>query len=289
MKSIIAALSIAIILTGCSEDRSGLRPTIPLSPGEALRGREIVTGLAACGVCHGESSSPEARLSGGRLVYDLYGEVQAANLTPASSGLGEWEARDLFRALRSQRSRDDRKLSPHVHKGMEWMSDRDVLAIASYLRTLAPVEKEVEKRSVSFVSRYTTGLFEGSSDLRGFVPGVDSRNQTAYGKYLVTSVARCTSCHNTQATLISAEGHLTGGTPVRREKGEKIAPDITASLVYGIGGWSEDAIVRYLGSGETPDHKIVDSDYCPVNFYARAPESDLRAMAVYLKTVGGTK
>lgn len=289
MRSVFAAIVLVGLLSGCSDDRANIRPSVPLSAEYVVRGREIVTGLGACGYCHGAASDPAAPLSGGRVHYDLYGAIAAANLTPAKSGLADWEARDVIKAFRSRVDREGSQLSPEMHKGMEWIADRDLLAIVAYLRTLAPVENTVEARSVSFISRNTTGFFEGSVDLRGFIPTVDARNQSAYGRYLVNNLARCTACHNTPATLISAEGLLTGGASVKTSKGEKTAPDITASGVFGIGEWSEDAIVHYLRSGETPDRKRVDPAFCPVNFYTNAAEQDLRAIAVYLKSVGAVK
>ena len=289
MKRFFAGLLTLIVICACSDDSARLRPSVPVTVEQALRGREIVTGIAACGYCHGATADPVAPLSGGRRHYDLYGEVNASNLTPAKSGLADWEVKDVMRALRSRQDREGNKLSPEVHKGMEWMADRDVLAVVAYLRTLPPVENPVERRSLSFVTRNTTGFFEGGVDLRGYVPGIDARNQIVYGKYLVNNVARCSSCHNSPGTLVSSEGYLTGGGTVKTESGEKVAPDITASPVYGIGEWSVEAIVHYLRSGETPDHKRIDPAFCPVSFYANAAEGDLRAMAAYLKSLGGAQ
>jgi len=289
MKQLIPVFALVLLLGGCSDDRAKPKPFIPPSESMVLRGRELVNGLGACGYCHGVTADPAAALSGGRSRFDSFGEVKAANLTPARSGLGDWEVKDVLRAFRAAVNKDGDEISPDVHRGMEWTSDADLTAIISYLRVLPAVENEVDRRNVSFLTRNTTGFFIGTFDVRGYVPAVDPRSDQQYGRYLMDHVARCTSCHNSPGSILSSEGYLTGGASIRTESGDKVAPDITASALYGIGEWNEDDIVNYLKTGKTPDHKQVDPAYCPVNFYRNASERDLRALARFLKTVNVAK
>jgi len=281
--ALLALLSLGFLLS-CSPDHSFQPLTIPMSQESIEQGRLLFHGLAACGFCHGEKVDPNSLPVGGRAFYDVYGEVRASNLTPARSGLGNWEAKDFVKALRQNKGKGDRYLSPYAHRGSEWMSDQDMLSILAYLRTIPATENRVEKRKVDFFARNSTGFFEGEREVQGFVPSIDPKHELQYGKYLVDNVARCNSCHASPASLLSSEGYLAGGSSIKFDSDEKIAPGITNSVSSGIGSWSENDIVHYLKSGETPDHKHSDPNFCPVTFFKNTPESNLRAMAKYLKS-----
>ncbi|MCB0317211.1 MAG: hypothetical protein KDD56_00535 [Bdellovibrionales bacterium] len=248
-------------------------------------GEYLTKTLAACGYCHGQNSSPNSILEGGRAQYDSYGKVYAANLTPSKSGIGEWSSQEVVTAIRTSTGKERNQLSVELHQGFTWMSDNDVLAIVAYLNTLPPILNDVERREVGFVKRNTIGLFEDRKTISGFIPAISKQHKVEYGRYLVEHVARCTSCHNSDGGLVSDEKYLYGGRIIKNEKGEKIAPNISSSKLYGIGEWSEDQIVYFLRTGETPGARFIDLDFCPVRFYANAKDEDLYAIAAYLRTV----
>ena len=276
--------SLLFFIAACSADYSDpiMEPSDPAAIG---RGRELVRGLAACGYCHGERNDPAALLSGGRYFYDQYGDVAAPNITPDRTGLQGWSAEQIVVALRAGQTPDERKLSPEVHTGYEWMADTDILSIIAYLRTVPPVANEVPRREVGFMERNTIGLLDQQREVRGFIPAVDPAHEVQYGQYLVENVARCTSCHNRPGSIFTSESYLDGGAAVRTPLGERIAPNITGSRIYGIGDWKIEQITDYLATGRRPDRTIVESAFCPVNFYANASERDRRAIARYLLAV----
>lgn len=284
MRFILATFLLPALLCSCVDDH----PEPPVSAASSQyieRGRYLTKSLAACGACHGETNSPTALLSGGRFQFDKYGEVQAPNLTQHQTGLRGWSTIDLMRALRAGRNVKLEQLSPEVHHGYEWMADEDALAIASYIFSLPAVENEVERREVGFISRNTKGLLDRTREVKGLVPVLDSKNPRVYGKYLVDHVARCSSCHNSSGGLLSAEEYLAGGKLITNDAGEKLAPNITTSQVYGIGNWSEGDIIKYLRTGINPSGDEIDPNFCPVQFYTLASNQDLSAIAQYLKTV----
>lgn len=257
----------------------------PLDERYIVRGRELVAGLATCGYCHGLKSSPDSPLAGGRLQSDLYGELAAPNLTPARTGIKDWSSDAILAALRAGASEDVEIFSPEVHRGYEWMSDEDALSIVAYIKLLDPVEHEVERREVSSIDRNTVGFWVGQQAHVGYVPEINKRFSVSYGRYLVDHVARCQSCHNGQAGIISDEGYLEGGKTVRSDRGEAVAPGLGGSFTNGLGAWSEEDIVRYLRSGMTIQRKYVDPAFCPTNFYRNASETDLISIARFLKSL----
>jgi len=281
---LVSALGCLLLLTstflGC--DSPTTRAVIvPTSPKQFARGEQLVKGLAACGWCHGTEADPFSPLAGGRAQSDRYGEVKAPNLTQDPSGLQGWQAQDVMEALRTGRARG-RDLSTEVHRGYEWMSDADLIAIVAYLRALPPVQSAVERRDVGLIARNTTGMMEARKEVKGYVPEVGRRFAAEYGQYLTDHVARCGSCHNSESTFLSSEMYLAGGKTVLTPQGEKVAPNISSSTLYGVAGWTEEGLVHFLQSGERPDGSVAA---CPTAFYRLAPVEDLELIARYLKTV----
>ena len=251
----------------------------------AQRGREIVNGFGACGACHSLDGNPMSTLAGGRVVRDSFGETAGSNITPANTGIGAWSEEDLKKLFRSNLSVDGRQITPDLHRGFEWLSDSDIAAIFRYLRTLEPVDKEVQHRSISFFERNTIGFFDTRRDVRGFVPAISPQFKVEYGAYLTDSVARCGSCHTSPEGIISSEKYLAGGAPISLGDSSKVAPNITTSKVSGIGAWSDDDLRNYLRSGITPAGKLIDVGLCPVPFYAQAPSDQIDAVVAYLRAV----
>jgi mono/diheme cytochrome c family protein len=284
-RAILLLVSLCLTLQACSSTDADPALSLLTGPDTVEHGKQLVQGLAACGYCHGQAAEPNSPLIGGRTQSDVYGQVQAANITPAISGLGKWKPSEVIRALRTSRDQEGRQLSPTIHRGIEWMSDGDIRAIISYLQAVPAVEHEVSGRSLSFITRNTTGFFQSGRQVAGFIPAIDKKYEDQYGRYLVDHVARCTSCHNTPSSLLVGEKYLLGGALVKTGKGEKAAPAIDQEDDGGIGRWSKEDIVSYLKTGYTPDRRLVDPTYCPTNFYANAGDEDLNLIAKYLKSV----
>ena len=280
----ILVLVLVLGLCACSHPAPE-PPSQPVSSEYIQRGRALVTGLAACGFCHGQATDPAAPLSGGRILIDRFGEVRAPNLTPAASGLADWTAQDILRAIRSGVSFQGEVLSQDVHRGFEWMSDDDAFSIIAYVMAVPPVEQDVERRTIGFWQRNTTGFFVKAPDVRGSVPALAPRFRTAYGQYLTDHVARCGGCHNAAGGILGAETYLAGGSTIYLDGEEKLAPDISGSQTHGIGSWSDADIVQYLRTGTTPDKRAINPAFCPVMYYRNGTDAELSAMAAYLKTV----
>jgi len=271
-------------LLGCSTEQPE-KITFSIDPQQISHGAVLTRGLAACGVCHGESGSPDAPLSGGRAYTDRYGAVAASNITPSDSGIAGWRAGEVVRVLRGGPRRDEEQISSEVHKGYEWMSDTDALAIVSYLLTVSPVERSVARRDISFMDRNTRGFFDVQREVRGFVPELDPRFSVQHGRYLTDHVARCGFCHNKPVGLMGGEQYLSGGRTVTIGEVEAVAPNITNSPDYGIGGWSEGEVVRYLQTGIKPGDEAATNKLCPTPFYRNAAPDDLKSIALYLKSL----
>lgn len=251
----------------------------------AVRGREIVEGFGACGMCHSKEGTPDAPLSGGRLVGDKYGELEGPNITIGAGGLKGYTYQDIWRVFRGFKSIDERPVSKDAHFGFQWLSDRDLAGIVSYLRTLPPVNSGKEKRDISFFSRNTTGFLEADREVKGYVPEISAQFPKEYGKYIAEHVARCSACHDSNERLFSDRKYWAGGKKISFDGEERVAPNITSSANSGIGSWSDDDLKIFLMTGKKPDGSQVNSKFCPVEFFARAPSKEINALVTYAKTV----
>jgi cytochrome c553 len=219
------------------------------------------------------------------MLQDSYGEVAGPNITLSESGIGDWTEQQLKALLRTNTRPDGSELGGQRHRGFEWLADRDITAITAYLRTLPPVENRVESRRISFMARNTTGILDAKVVVRGYIPSLSPSFKTEYGQYVVDHVARCASCHSKPGGLISSEEYLAGGQEISFDGEYKLAPNITSSTSAGIGSWGEGAIRDFLRSGRTPEGREVDSRFCPVQFYSRAPSEQIDAVVAYLRSV----
>src|SRR5512144_1925020 len=126
-------------------------PNVVASTDSAIieRGRYIVRDVAPCASCHGDPKQRAAYASGadvpliGGFVFDIPpGQFYTRNLTPdPETGLGNVPDKAIARALRYGVGHDGRALLPFME--MQGLSDDDLQAVVSYLRTQAPVHNPV--------------------------------------------------------------------------------------------------------------------------------------------------
>jgi mono/diheme cytochrome c family protein len=121
------------------------------------RGHYIVRNVAPCASCHGDPAQRKAYANGedtpliGGFVFDIPpGQFYTRNLTPdAETGLGNVPDRAIARALRYGVGHDGRALLPFME--MQGLSDDDLLAVVSYLRTQPPVRNTVPPHRVTLL------------------------------------------------------------------------------------------------------------------------------------------
>lgn len=142
------------------------------------RGKYLVDAVAACGHCHTPragaeynmdmylaghpAEKPYPKLTGTMMQQGIFiisspllsvfsgpfGTSFATNLTPdKETGLGEWTEKMFIDAMRTgyhQGNKDNRKIFPPMPtKHYALMTDADLKAIWSYLKSIKPVKNEV--------------------------------------------------------------------------------------------------------------------------------------------------
>ena len=191
-------------------------PTLKASTDSSViaRGKYLVEGPAHCGSCHisdfgdmiaGDKGEVVALKGGLTFPMGPLGIMYTRNLTPdQATGIGRYSDEQLFRMMRHG-IRPDGKASMPVLMPFWKMADDDLVAVVSYLRSLAPVENNVPTNEWTFMGkavRSLTPTFEPIKDPAAPATAPAMAATVERGEYLANYVANCVGCH-TQRDLMT--------------------------------------------------------------------------------------
>ena len=206
------------------------------------------------------------------------------------TGIGAWSDEEIARVIRTGVRRSG-QLSFFMKFSLGPMSDEDLTAVVSYLRSVPPVRHRAPESTPGLVARMLVRFATIGPDPVDGIPHVaaDGTVNVERGRYLVTGPAGCVGCHSPVSPddpLGLWEGHeLAGGDPMPSEMDssfEFTPPNLTRDPTSGIAGlWTEEQFVTRMRSGE---RAYVDS-IMPWECYSRMPESDIRSIWAYLRSV----
>ena len=279
-------------LWSCAGSSAPLPDLSPLTLGDTTgllaRGEYLVRTVSNCGHCHAaDPRDSDGALIGGYAFRNWrLGTIRASNLTPdTSTGLGGWSEAEIVRAIRTGEDRDGEVLAPVMpYAWFSGMTLRDALAIARYLKSTEPVEHEVEN-DPNLVYHVAELLFLGPEEPvdRAVAPrGATVEN----GRYLALHVALCADCHTPRGGLQNKPDMdlLFAGSDAPPAGFPANPSNITPDSATGIGTWSEEAFLRTLRTGVTPDGEELHR-FMPWEHFRDMAEDDLRAIYRYLRTV----
>jgi mono/diheme cytochrome c family protein len=252
------------------------------------RGHYLAT-AADCVACHTIPGSKD-QFAGGRPIETPFGNIVSANITPdQATGIGSWTNEQFENAVRKGIRPDGSRLYPAMpYPNYTKMSHDDVMAIREYLKTVKAVNNEVDRSTLPFPFSIRAGMraWNGLFFSQGqFKPDPNKSAEWNRGAYLVQGPGHCGACHtpknvfgaNTDSEALQG-GRLQGW----------FAPNITNDDGKGLGQWSIDDIVAYLKTG----HNRITAATGPMaeeieHASSKMTESDLKAMATYLKSLPG--
>jgi mono/diheme cytochrome c family protein len=255
------------------------------------RGAYLVNTIGACGRCHtprDAQGKPIANmeLAGGFEFDDgMIGHVVGPNITPdRETGIGNWTEAQIITALRYGARPDGSIIGPPMpvdtYRGM---SDRDLAAIAKYLRSIRPIRHAVAR------TQYKNPPSPHDPTLVN-VEGPPRQDRLAYGAYLAGPVGHCFGCH----TVFRQDGRsldrrwLYAGGRELPDYGDltkkTVGRNITSDPDHGLGKWSNDEIKRAVTSGIRPDGTRL-ARTMPYHWYAKIAPADLDALVAFLRTV----
>jgi len=261
------------------------------------RGRYLAYGPAHCSDCHtapDDYASLQTGISpslGGGVEFPIaLGTIRVPNLTPDSAtGIGRRSDGDITRMLRYGVRADGRAAIPF----MEYhdLSDADIVAVLSFLRSQPPVHHAVPDHDLSLLGKAVMAFAIKPIGPSGTPPAESppAGPTLERGAYLVTAVAACAGCHTQRSMVTGAYTgpRLAGGAPM--EAGDNahtklVPPDITANPGTGRADvWTEDEFVARFHAGVR-----IPGSPMPWQAFRRITDADVRAIYRYLRSLRGS-
>ena len=256
------------------------------------RGRYLAYGPAHCAYCHNTMDN-WARLDAGEHVplvgggeFKLpFGTFRAPNLTPdEETGIGRATDAQLARMLRHNIRVDGRVAIPFME--FQNLSDEDVVAVISFLRSQEPVHNVVPPAEVSLLGKVLLTFM--IKPLQGEPAASAPAEEVTIerGRYVATNIANCMGCHSERSMT---DGSYTGpqfaGGMLMTLDGDEsrgfVTPNLTPDAATGrITSWTEDQFVARFRAG--PQFR---ESHMPWNAFMRMSDTDLRAIYRFLHSL----
>jgi len=256
-----------------------------------LKQGEYISRLGDCGACHSLPGKPA--FSGGLAVASNLGTIYSTNITPDKDhGIGNYSEQQFSDAVRKGVLPDGTRLYPAMpYPDYAKISDQDMHALYTwFMKGVQPSAEEPPKTALSFPFNQRWGMrlwnWAFTSD-RPFQPIGGASAEVNRGAYLVESLGHCGSCHtprslamNEKALDSSDDKFLSGGNLNGWE----------VPSLRGLPHWTEQEIVDYLATGRN-DKAAVGGEMTSVIKHSTSymTEADLKAIAAYLKFLGGNQ
>ena len=261
------------------EDLAGLTP-------DAENGALVFT-AAGCASCHKapETDDPSV-LAGGRAFVTDFGTFHAPNIsTDPDAGIGGWTDAQIASAIVKGTSPDGAHYFPAFpYTAYGHMQMQDVADLIAHLRSLPadPTPSQPHDVSFPFNIRASLGGWKLLFAQSDWVVDGDLTEAQERGRMLVEGLGHCGECHTPRNALGGLKrGEWLAGAPLQGEEGR------TPSLRVPDLAWSEGDIVSYLKTGLTPEYDSAGGEMVEViKNTSQLPDSDLQAIAAYLKRVG---
>lgn len=257
---------------------------------DARRGEYLVRATGGCG-CHTDYKAKGAYLAGGRAIKTPFGMAYGTNITPhPETGLGKWSEADFIRAMTEGVGAHGQELFPvFPYTSFTRIEPADLRDMWAYLRTVPAVNQP--NREQDFIPPFGLRFGIKAWKLLNFRPGTfraDPARPAEWnrGAYLATALGHCAECHTPRDLSGALKAGMAYAGSVDGPEGA-LAPNITPDKATGIGTWSTEDIVYYLQTGIDPEGDSAQGLMAELidHGYSKLSESDLRAIAAFLKSL----
>lgn len=295
---LIPALALVVSAAAHGNDVDS-RPAEASGPQPPPEERTLSRGewLAIAGNCQTCHTTRGGKPFAGGLAFDTpFGKIYSTNLSPdEATGIGRWSREDFANSLRHGVRPDGEHLYPvFPYTSFTKISDADANALYDYLKSQPAVKYTAPANEMSFpfnqrwLMAVWKTLFFDSGELKADPQQSEEWNR---GRYIVEGLAHCSACHSPR-NFMGAESTshaFTGGVYTDKIPNGELrkwsTPNLT-SASNGLGAWTVDDLTAYLKTGQSsflttfgPMNEVT------LNSTRHLPEADVRAMAVYLKSL----
>ena len=282
---VVASAFVAVSWAQTNQSGTSLDPQ---NFGQIERGRYL-TLAGDCASCHTVPGGQP--FAGGRSIETPFGVVVGANITPdRETGIGAWTADQFYGAMHTGRFPDGGLIYPVMPFGSYTKVTRaDSDAIFAYLRSVPPVHRPDRPTDLRFpynnrqlILGWRTLFFNEGE----YQPDPTKSAEWNRGAYLVEGLGHCAMCHSPINALGgSSESSAFEGGLIPMQNW--YAPSLTSNKEAGLGEWSIEEIVDLLRNGVS-QRGAVYGPMAEVTFNSMQylNDADVRAMALYLKSLG---
>lgn len=176
-------------------------------PAVIARGEYLVYGPAHCVECHTSSSTDLLKIAnnekvalkgGAKFAAPPLGVIYSKNLTPdQETGIGRYTDGQIARMMRYN-IRPDGRASVRPLMPFHNMSDDDMVAIISFLRSQQPVRNAVPPNEFTLIGKVVRSIsdtFKPREEINPPHTAPESKPTKERGEYLAKYVANCAGCH----------------------------------------------------------------------------------------------
>lgn len=252
------------------------------------RGKYLVMGPAHCFACHINDSlralGLKEPLMGGGTYKTLFGTFNIPNITmDQETGLGNVSDDDIARAIRY--GVNHRREAMPRFMAYNDLSNDDLTAIVSYLRTTSPVRHEVAPHDLNMLGKILMKfLLKPHLDVK--VSDLTPDTTVGYGKYLAYTAFQCSSCHTKRSKTGEFVGEpFAGGFTWKMPDGTYTSPNLTPDDSTGhMYYWSEQVFIQRFKAG-----RLLEGSPMPWEGYQAMTNDDLKALYKFLTALPPVK
>jgi mono/diheme cytochrome c family protein len=259
------------------------------------RGKYLAFGWSHCAACHTPPDKVKEIDNGLQMPLiggfgeeaPGFGTFWAPNLTPdPETGIGNLTDAQIARAIRYNVKHDDKLLAPFMV--FQGLSDEDLTAIISFLRSMPAVKNHVPPTEYGFVAKAVVafGLLKPIGPKSTPPKSVPQDTTAEYGKYLANSLGNCLGCHvKIDGTGNQVNADFAGGGVFPPNKFSQgfgyVSPNLTPDRKTGaIADWSEQQFIDRFQGG-----RLYEGSPMPWGMFSRMSETDLKALYRYLHSL----
>jgi mono/diheme cytochrome c family protein len=247
------------------------------------RGKYLVLGAAHCYTCHMPDSLLEKgmkeEMMGGYVFETPFAQFNTPNLTSdMETGIGRFTDEQLARAVRYHINHDGHAMVGFMSYNS--MSDEDLTAVVSYLRTVPAIKNKVPEHDYNMLGKILMRFMV--EPVQPAVQKIIPDSTAEYGRYLAYHVTNCNGCHTERSPTGQMTGEpMAGGNSWDYDDAVYTSPNLTSNDSTGrIARWSQQDFINRFRRGKVFPHTPM-----PWGAYESLSDRDFTALYKFLKSL----
>ena len=244
------------------------------------RGKYLVLGPAHCYTCHIPDSAKHEEnreaMIGGKAFITPFATFFTPNITSdKETGIGAFSDEELAGAIRYNLNHSNRAMVGFMSYNN--MTDDDISAVISYLRTTPPIRNVVPRHDYNIIGKILMRFL--IKPVVPSVPQVKPDTTAEYGKYLAYNVMNCNGCHTNRNSVGEFIGEpFAGGHSWELQDATYTSANLTHDDSTGrISHWNQDIFIQRFRVGRVLEHSPM-----PWDAYRSMSDFDLTALYKFL-------